>query len=126
MAVWTETVDTYSGLEANFTPTCLFHPEVPTVMYVWDIKHLNFKMHDDKKDEPWSFATDVVLHCPYCEMEEMYGVAMSPEHHDKMWKKNEWMIFRNMVDNEWKRRPWRVVIGFFKWMKRRLIFKQPS
>ena len=126
MAVWTETAETYSGLEANFTPTCLFHPEVPTVMELFDIKHLNFKLHPDKEDEPWSFATDVVVRCPHCGYEDIYGVAISPEHHDRMWKKNEWMMFTNMVVDNWKRRPWRVVIGFFIWMKRRLTVKQPS
>ena len=126
MAVWTETTETYSGLEGNFTPTCLFHPEVPTVMELFDIKHLNFKLHPDKEDEPWSFATDVVLHCPYCGMEEMYGVAMSKEHHNRMWKKNEWIMFSNTVANNWKRRPWLVVIGIFVWLKRRLTVKQPS
>jgi len=124
MAVWTETEDTYSGLEANFSPTCFFHPD--TEMYLWDIKHLNFKMHEDQEDEPWSFATDVVVHCPLCEYEDIYGVAISPEHHDRMWKKNEWMMFENMVAREWKRRPWLVVRGFFTWLIRRIKMKQPS
>ena len=84
MAVWTETVDTYSGLEANFLPTCFWHPDIPTVLELSNIKHLNFKLHEDNPDEPWSFATDVVLNCPHCGFEDVYGVAMSPEHHNRM------------------------------------------
>jgi len=126
MAVWTETTETYSGLEGNFTPTCLFHPEVPTVMELFDIKHLNFKLHPDKEDEPWSFATDVVLRCPYCGFDDVYGVAMSPDHHKKMVKKNEWLIVQNTVHAHWKRHPIHVGVMLIRWLIRKLTLKHPS
>ena len=126
MAVWTETEDTYSGLEANFTPTCFWHPDNPTVMELFDIKNLNFKLHDDNPDEPWSFATDVVVKCPYCGFHDTYGVAMSREHHDRMWKKNEWLIVKNTVHAHWKKHPLHVGAMILRWMKVRLKWKQPS
>ena len=126
MAVWEEDASVFSGLRANFEPICLYHPKKPLEMFVFDTKLLNFKLHSDRPEEPWSFATDVVLQCPYCGYQDVYGVAISPKHHDRMWKKIEFLIVKNAFRRFWKTDPWLVVKAIWIWLKRRLTMHQPS
>jgi hypothetical protein len=126
MSVWNEDPDTFMGLSADFVPWCFFHRDLPHIMQTVDAKLLNFKLHPDDSDEPWSYATDVVNRCPYCGVDDIYGVAITPEHHDRQWKRIEFFIFKNIVRRFWKRDPLLVVKGFISWIRRRLTLKQPS
>lgn len=73
------------GLQGNFIPYCPFHDDKPTVMTVNDCKALNFSLDQKPDHQDWgSHAIDVVLYCPYCGYVDIFGVAISAEHHKKI------------------------------------------
>ena len=83
MNYWTEgDWDSDLGVTCNFDPVCPFHEKKKTSMVVNNCKLLNFSL---REDEDWdSHALDVVFECPYCGYKDIFGVAISREHHQKV------------------------------------------
>ncbi len=83
MNYWTEgDWDSKLGVTCNFDPTCPFHPK--TRMLVNDCKLLTFSL---RMDSNWdSHALDVVFMCPICGYHDIFGVAISDEHHRRVVK----------------------------------------
>ena len=80
MSVWEEDELSYSELRCNFHPHCIWC-NIP--MELFDIKLLRFSTYDGTPDEN-SNAIDVVLYCPECGHPDVFGVAISAEHGERI------------------------------------------
>lgn len=80
MSVWSESKDSYSGLQCNFKPHCIWC-DLP--MKLFDIKLLKFSIPDGTEDKN-SNAIDVVMWCEECGFTDVFGVAVSPEHRQRI------------------------------------------
>jgi len=92
MSVWEEDKLSYSGLKCNFHPRCFFC-DLP--MELFDIKLLHFSIEDGTSDEN-SNAIDVVVHCPECGYTDIFGVAISAKH----WEKVRNKLLKGIEKNE--------------------------
>ena len=84
MAVW-KFVDEEGNfvLDCAFAPTCYYHPK--KILQVLKIDVLRFKnmMHGKPI---MSNAIDVKMVCPECGSRELFGVALSEEEFDRIYK----------------------------------------
>ena len=77
---WVVSDDTYMGLVAEFIPMCPYHEEEE--MKFVESKLLKFAL--EYEGDPDSHAVDVVVMCPECGYTDVFGVAISKEHWDKV------------------------------------------
>lgn len=84
MSVWQEDETTYSGLKCNFHPHCIWC-NLP--MELFDIKLLDFPLDSTKSKEHNSHAIDVVMYCPGCGYNDVFGVAVDTKHWQGMKEK---------------------------------------
>lgn len=80
MSVWEESKDSYSGLQCNFQPRCIWC-DLP--MQLFDIKLIQFLIPDGMQDRRGN-AIDVVMWCENCGFTDVFGVAVSQKHRKKI------------------------------------------
>ena len=83
---WEETNDdSFMDLQCNFPLYCPFHGE-STIMKLSDSKIFKFFLDaDTTRDE--SHAIDVVVKCPDCGYQDIYGVAVSDKHYWRVYER---------------------------------------
>ena len=81
MTYWKEgDFDSRMGITGTFRNECSFHPGVGMI-----VKHCNVQAFSLRQDDNWdSRAVDVVFTCPECGYIDVFGVAISLEHYDKI------------------------------------------
>jgi hypothetical protein len=114
---WSEVGDTWMGLEANFEPWCVFHPDKKVMMDVFDTKLLNFYLWDGAER---SHAIDVVMYCKHCGYHDTYGVAISPEHFKRQYGKIRWLIRGNLW-RSFLRDPFDFIYRRVRWKLNQII-----
>ena len=80
--LWAGDENTVTGLVCLFIPKCYF---CETEMVFWCAKPIKFSINDGD-DVQRSHACDVEMWCPNCFSWEQFGVAVSPEHYDDLYR----------------------------------------
>lgn len=125
MSVWENDASTLVGLKSSIHPLCLFHRDSkPTVMELFDTKLLHFKLHPTYEDEPWSFAIDVDLMCPYCGWRDLYGVAIDEEHFWQQVVLNEKLMIKDLIRQFKFRNPLLILRGIYIWLRRKKTIRK--